>query len=35
MKTKEWLINKRNDLNLTQKKLSEKSGVNILTIQAI
>ena len=35
MKTKEWLINKRNDLNLTQKKLSEKSGVNILTIQSI
>ena len=35
MKTKEWLINKRNDLNLTQKKLSEKSGVNILTIHAI
>ena len=35
MKTKEWLINKRNNLNLTQKKLSEKSGVNILTIQSI
>ena len=35
MKTKEWLIEKRNDLNLTQKKLSEKSGVNILTIQAL
>ena len=35
MKTKDWLINKRNDLNLTQKKLSEKSGVNILTIQSI
>lgn len=35
MKTKEWLIDKRNKLNLTQKKLSEKSGVNILTIQAI
>ena len=35
MKTKEWLIEKRNDLNLTQKKLSEKCGVNILTIQSI
>ena len=35
MKTKEWLINRRNNLNLTQKQLSEKSGVNILTIQSI
>ena len=35
VKTKEWLIEKRKEANLSQAKLSKLSGVSLVTIQSI
>lgn len=35
VKTREWLIEKRKELNLSQAKLSKLSGVSLVTIQSI